>query len=253
MNSAATRYSFPERLISRAFFLAVSLIERLHDMRPYQQKLEALAQLPAGSVGQEMAAAMQARQLNFVPGFESHDLKHVVLGYALEPLDEIRLQAFMLGNGNWTLPSVLIFLFGLLLPHRYRLFYQDYRAGRACPSLAALTIEECQHYPLQAFQQQLLSRYVQLKPAARLCFHAWFSLTGSYALILVGAAAMLLCFPFLWSANVADLVGAGFPFVAGAIFVVGGFLSLSVQSARRPQAVPLAPEPARQTDGAAAR
>ena len=40
---------------------------------------------------------------------------------------------------------------------------------------------------------------------------------------------MLFCFPFLWSANVADLVGAGFPFVAGAIFVVGGLVSLTLR------------------------
>ncbi len=46
----------------------------------------------------------------------------------------------------------------------------------------------------------------------------------------VGLAAMLFCYPFLWSANLADLVGAGFPFVAGAILVVGGLLNLTLQA-----------------------
>ncbi|WP_138079326.1 hypothetical protein [Hymenobacter jeollabukensis] len=215
----------------------MSCIERFHDMRPYQEKLAALARLPAGTIGREMADTMQARGLNLVPGFESHDLKHVVLNYALEPMDEIRLQAFMLGNGNRTLPSVLIFLFGLLLlPQHWRIFHRDFRAGRACPALASLTIEQCQHYQLHAFQQQLLSRYVQSRPAPTPSAHAVFGTLGSYALMVVGAAAMLFCFPFLWSANVADLIGAGFPFVAGAIFVVGGFLNLTLQSALRARA-----------------
>jgi hypothetical protein len=41
---------------------------------------------------------------------------------------------------------------------------------------------------------------------------------------------MLFCFPFLWSSNIADLVGAGFPFVAGAILTIGGLINLSILS-----------------------
>ena len=43
-----------------------------------------------------------------------------------------------------------------------------------------------------------------------------------------GAFGMLFCFPFLWSSNMADLVGAGFPFVAGAILIIGGLINLSI-------------------------
>jgi hypothetical protein len=38
---------------------------------------------------------------------------------------------------------------------------------------------------------------------------------------------MLFCLPFLFSSNMADLVGAGFPFVSGAILIAGGLLTLS--------------------------
>ena len=41
-----------------------------------------------------------------------------------------------------------------------------------------------------------------------------------------GAFGMLFCFPFLWSANMADLVGAGFPFVGGTILLGSGLLAL---------------------------
>jgi hypothetical protein len=63
--------------------------------------------------------------------------------------------------------------------------------------------------------------------------HQKLSLIGSYILLAAGLFGMLFCFPFLWSANMADLVGAGFPFVAGAILVVGGLLSLTLQASRQ--------------------
>ena len=46
--------------------------------------------------------------------------------------------------------------------------------------------------------------------------------------MIAGAFGMLFCVPFLWSANMADLVGAGFPFVGGAILFSFGLLTLAV-------------------------
>jgi hypothetical protein len=43
-----------------------------------------------------------------------------------------------------------------------------------------------------------------------------------------GAFGMLFCAPFLWSANMADLVGAGFPFVGASILFASGLLSLAL-------------------------
>ena len=46
--------------------------------------------------------------------------------------------------------------------------------------------------------------------------------------MLAGAFGMLYCFPFLWSANTADLIGAGFPFVGGSILFGAGLVTLGV-------------------------
>ena len=43
--------------------------------------------------------------------------------------------------------------------------------------------------------------------------------------MLAGSFGMLFCFPFLWSARMEDLVGAGFPFVGGAILFGSGLLA----------------------------
>jgi hypothetical protein len=207
-------------------------------MAPYRQKVAALKSLPPGTVGRELADCLLARQLTLVPGFESHDLKHVVLDYAMEPLGEIRMQAFMLGNGNWTIPSLAIFVFGfLLLPQHWRLFRADFMLGQRCPALAALAIEDCQEEQLLAFRQLIFSRYTEIEMQTKPTLMLRLSSLFSYCLMLVGTAAMLFCYPFLWSSNLADLVGAGFPFVAGAIFVVGGLLNLTLQASLRAKEV----------------
>ena len=46
--------------------------------------------------------------------------------------------------------------------------------------------------------------------------------------MLAGLFGMLFCFPFLWSARMEDLVGAGFPFVGGSILFASGLLTLGV-------------------------
>lgn len=46
--------------------------------------------------------------------------------------------------------------------------------------------------------------------------------------MLAGLFGMLFCFPFLWSGLLEDLVGAGFPFVAGSILFGTGLIGLTI-------------------------
>ena len=53
---------------------------------------------------------------------------------------------------------------------------------------------------------------------------------ASIAVGVAGIFGMLFCFPFLWSAHLEDLVGAGFPFVGGAILTGMALVSLSINN-----------------------
>lgn len=50
---------------------------------------------------------------------------------------------------------------------------------------------------------------------------------GALTSLIAGIFGMIFCLPFLFSSNIADLVGAGFPFIGGVILAVGGLLTLS--------------------------
>jgi len=45
--------------------------------------------------------------------------------------------------------------------------------------------------------------------------------------IIAGGFGMLYCAPYLWSSKMEILVGAGFPFVGGAILFASGLISLA--------------------------
>jgi hypothetical protein len=48
--------------------------------------------------------------------------------------------------------------------------------------------------------------------------------------IISGLFGMLFCYRFLWSTRMEDLVGAGFPFVAGAVLFGSGIVTLAINN-----------------------
>ena len=50
---------------------------------------------------------------------------------------------------------------------------------------------------------------------------------GAFTAIALGTFGILYCFPVLFSSSLANLVGAGLPFLAGSIITNVGLLTLS--------------------------
>lgn len=212
-------------IIKRSFHVSVWTIEQFYDIAVYEMKARKLKELPEGTLGRDIANCLEKNGLRLVPGFESHDLKHVLLDFKMTPVDEIRLQAFMLGNGNHTIASFAIFLFGaLLLPDLWPTFLRDFQNGRQSKPISTWTIEEYAHCQTIALRQAVHN----YSPAPQTSFNTQ-SITryGAYTAILLGTFGMLFCLPFLFSSSIADLVGAGFPFLGGAIMASAGLIALS--------------------------
>jgi hypothetical protein len=212
-------------IIERSFHAAVWTIEKFHDPAPYEQKARELQAMPTGTVGHDIGNCLRENGLRLVPNYESHDLKHILLDYRMTPVDEIRLQAFMLGNGNYTIPSFAIFIFGaLLLPDLWTTFYQDFSKGRTAKPISTWTIEAYAQHQTANLRSSLLTHSLVRNP---LISTAAMAKLGAYTAIILGIFGMLFCLPFLFSASMADLVGAGFPFVGGSIIASAGLIALS--------------------------
>jgi ubiquinone biosynthesis protein Coq4 len=113
----------------RTSFL-IPLLWRWYRPRHARQQLQELASLPPGTLGRGVADLLRAHHLQLIPHYEDHDLKHVLLGYGMTPEDELKLKAFTLGNGDYSLTCVGFLLMGLLLPELWPELRQHFRRGR---------------------------------------------------------------------------------------------------------------------------
>lgn len=212
-------------IISRSFHLSVWTIEQFYDIAVYENKARKLQSLPDGTLGRDIADCLKKNGLRLVPNYESHDLKHVLLNFKMTPVDEIRMQAFMIGNGNYSVPSFFIFLFGaLFLPDLWLTFYKDFVNGKKAKPISSWTIEEYAHCQTSTLREIVFNYSPSPQNNLTMVFITKF---GAYLAITLGTFGMLFCFPFLFSSAIADLVGAGFPFLAGAIMATGGLIALS--------------------------
>lgn len=212
-------------IIRKSFHLSVWTIEQFYDIAVFEEKARQLNELPEGTLGKDIAGCLKRNGLRLVPGYESHDLKHVLLGFKMTPVDEIRLQAFMLGNGNHTLASFAIFIFGaLFLPDMWRTFLRDFKDGAKARPISTWTIEEFAHCRTAALRDAVFN-YTPVKHRA--IDTIWLAKAGAYTAITLGTLGMLYCLPFLFSSSLEDLVGAGFPFVGGTIIAGSGLIALS--------------------------
>ncbi|OMP76148.1 hypothetical protein [[Flexibacter] sp. ATCC 35208] len=219
-------------IIRKSFHLSVWTIEQFYDIAVFEEKTRELNNLPEGTLGKDIAACLIRHNLRLVPGYESHDLKHVLLGFQMTPVHEIRLQAFMLGNGNRTIPSLLIFLFGaLLLPDLWRTFYHDFKNGTQAKPISTWTIEDYAHCQTSTLREAVFSYAPKTHPMP---VTSWITKFGAYMAIFLGTAGMLFCLPFLFSSSIEDIVGAGFPFVGGTIIASAGLIALSNISKPQP-------------------
>lgn len=213
------------RIIKVSFDTSVKTIEYFSKMDKYHKQVTKLRNLEKGTLGKEIANCLDNHNLTLVPKYESHDLKHVLLDYKMTAEDEIRMQAFMVGNGNYSIPSFTILTFGaILLPDLWKTLYADFKKGKETIEISEWTIEKYATRNLAELKSELLKPKFEQKPMIDMKQLTKF---GAFASITAGIFGMLFCLPFLFSSNIADLVGAGFPFIGGAILSVGGLLALS--------------------------
>jgi len=222
----------PETIIKGSFHLSVWTIEKFHDMKIYEGKVNELRSLGEGTLGKDIANCLDKNNLRLVPGYESHDLKHVLLDYKMTPVDEIRMQAFMLGNGNISIPSIAIFLYGfILLPHKWNQLIKDFKLGLFSKSIKTWTMEQFADKQTKELRKQVINTKQQVDVLKKM------AAIGSFSAIAAGLFGMMYCLPYLFSPILEDLVGAGFPFVGGAILFASGLISLSIQSKQKQQAI----------------
>ena len=82
---------------------------------PWKTSLDSLERMGPESWGAKLEEYLRMRGMNFLPKYQQHDALHVLLNYDTTPVDEVRLQAFMVGNGTASLAGRVLLRIGMIL------------------------------------------------------------------------------------------------------------------------------------------
>lgn len=124
-------------------YLFVRPLQIIFPRKRYEQKLKLMRSLPGHTVGNDLARLLDAKGLKLIPGFERHDLNHLILGYGMEPEEELCMQAYLVGNGYYKLHCCLFLSSSLLLPCLWKTLLVHYKLGKRSESLSSLSLKEC--------------------------------------------------------------------------------------------------------------
>ena len=121
----------------------VKPLQRIYSRRFYDDKLMQMRNLPSNTIGNDIAKMLDDDNLRLIPKFGNHDLKHLILEYRMTTQDEIKMQAYLLGNGSRRFSCYLFLLSGILFPSMWKEYCQEYKKGKSSPLILQLSIEDC--------------------------------------------------------------------------------------------------------------
>ena len=118
-------------------------LEKMFGSTSLDCKLIYLRTLQRKTVGREIAEMLDRKNYRLIPKFENHDLKHIVLNYDMTMKDEIRMQAYLVGNGNHTLPCLIFLSLGVFYPIVWKDLPAAFRQGKKTNPINFLTLDNC--------------------------------------------------------------------------------------------------------------
>lgn len=101
-----------------------------------------LANMPAGSLGNDIYLYLAQNSFDLIPKAEFHDVYHVLLGYSSHMKDETCIQFVVMGNGRHSLPNILANAVSVFLyPEYWEDFKQAFLKGKRASTFHQLPFE----------------------------------------------------------------------------------------------------------------
>jgi hypothetical protein len=117
--------------------MALPVLRIIRQPKPFPYTKEELQSFPDHTLGKELIVFLEKKELQLLPYYAKHDIKHILLQYDTTDEGEVCLQCFMLGNRHLSFPVVATVLYGFVtMPEYWRKFKQAYRRGRKANSIA---------------------------------------------------------------------------------------------------------------------
>ncbi|MGF2413674.1 hypothetical protein [Ferruginibacter sp.] len=117
--------------------MALPVLRLVRKPKIFPYSTHELKHFPQGSLGNDLVKFLEERNLQLLPHYAKHDIKHIVLQYDTTDDGEVCLQCFMLGNGHISFPVAATVLYGMVtMPEHWKKFRSAYRRGKNAMPIA---------------------------------------------------------------------------------------------------------------------
>ena len=136
--------------------MALPLLKRIRRPEHFPYSVEALQQFPKNSLGHDLVNFLHHKELQLLPYYARHDIKHILLNYDTTDKGEGCLQCFMLGNGHISFPVIATVLYGVTtMPDYWGSFRRAYQRGRKAAPITGWKWFEILHIPTKELQNKI--------------------------------------------------------------------------------------------------
>ncbi len=115
--------------LTHSIALPILKVVRKPQLFPYNRPQ--LLQMPEETLGRQLIEMLDKNNLQLLPYYAKHDIKHILLEYDTTDKGEVCLQCFMLGNGHISFPVFITVVFGFIaVPEHWGSFIKAYKRGK---------------------------------------------------------------------------------------------------------------------------
>lgn len=116
--------------------MALPILQLIRSPQKFEYTKAALRSMPQGTLGKELVNMLDKKNLQLLPYYAKHDIKHILLQYDTTDEGEVCLQCFMLGNKHLSFPVVATVIYGVFtMPEYWSKFRKAYRRGATCQQI----------------------------------------------------------------------------------------------------------------------
>lgn len=113
--------------------MALPVLQVIRKPVVFPYSVAELKLFPEGTLGRDLVDFLSTKELQLLPYYAKHDIKHILLGYDTTDDGEVCLQCFMLGNRHISFPVMATVMYGMVtMPEYWSLFRQAIKRGRNC-------------------------------------------------------------------------------------------------------------------------
>ncbi|MBC7936564.1 MAG: hypothetical protein H7Y86_14535 [Rhizobacter sp.] len=119
--------------------LALPILKIIRKPEKFPYSMNELNHFPTGTMGRDLADFLDNKELELLPYYARHDMKHILLDYDTTDEGEGCLQCFMLGNGHISFPVIatVVYCFATM-PEYWHHFATAYRRGNQSEAIGGL-------------------------------------------------------------------------------------------------------------------